>query len=186
MAEITFVTGNANKAKYFSELIDMPVAHQAVEGPEIQSLDLEEVAEHKARYAYERMKGPIIIEDVSLTISSMARLPGPLIKWFIQELGLEKICHLADSDSKRSAKASCVFSYYDGSNMKHFVGSLSGRISRHPKGDNGFGWNPIFIPEGSSQTLGEMNEETFKSFYIQIKPFKQLKKFLSTLDIAEA
>jgi inosine/xanthosine triphosphate pyrophosphatase family protein len=70
---VTFVTGNANKAKYFSELIGMPISYHSVDIHEIQSLDLKEIARHKARLAYEQLKKPVLVEDVSLTINYLTQ-----------------------------------------------------------------------------------------------------------------
>ncbi|HVO86717.1 MAG TPA: non-canonical purine NTP pyrophosphatase [Candidatus Binatia bacterium] len=179
---VVFVTGNANKARYFSELIGLPIKHMPADVEEIQSLDLKEVAEHKARSAYKQLKRPVIVEDVAMQVNFLGKLPGPFIKWFIEEIGLEKICRLADASEDRGAIASCVYAYYDGKLLKLLEGSLSGTIAKHPRGAEGFGWNPTFVPEGSEQTLAEMDEPTFKKFYIRIKPIPQLKEFLTGLD----
>lgn len=182
MSKIVFVTGNANKAKYFSELIGLPIDHHAGEGHEIQSLDLREIAEHKAKLAYAQLGKPVIVEDVSLVINCLGKLPGPFIKWFIEELGLERICRLADADKNRKAVASSVYIYYDGQLLKYFEGSLEGIIADHPSGDSGFGWNPTFIPHYSDKTLAEMDDKTFKEAYLQIKPISEVGEFLSSLD----
>lgn len=182
MTKVIFVTGNANKARYFSELIGMPVDYHSIEGHEIQSLDLKEIAKHKAKLAYKQLKSPVIVEDVSLVINCLGKLPGPFVKWFIEELGLEKICRLVDVDKNRGAVASSVYAYYDGDVLEYFEGSLNGTIADHPRGDSGFGWNPTFIPNGAKQTLGEMDDETFKKYYIQIKPLEQVAEFLSGID----
>src|SRR3990167_5535093 len=161
-----YVTGNANKARYFSELIGLPIDHQKANVHEIQSLDPLEISEYKAREAYKQIQKPVIIEDVSVTIEAV---------------GLEGVCRLADNDPLRKATASCVYSFFDGKNFEHFEGSLDGSISEHPLGKTGFGWNPIFIPHFSKQTLAEMDNKTFKEAYIQIKPINQLKEFLQSL-----
>ena len=62
-----------------------------------------------------------------------------------------------------------------------FEKELAGTISVKPQGDDGFGWNKVFIPEGSDITLGEMDEETFKSYYHRVKAFDELKRFLQSL-----
>jgi non-canonical purine NTP pyrophosphatase (RdgB/HAM1 family) len=186
MSKVVFVTGNANKAKYFSELIGMPIDYHSIEGHEIQSLDLKEIAKHKAKLAYEQLKRPVIVEDVSLVISCLGKLPGPFIKWFIEELGLEKICRLVDGDKNRRAVASSIYAYFDGEVFKYFEGSLNGTIADNPRGDGSFGWNPTFIPDGAQQTLGEMDDETFKKYYVQIKPLGPLAEFLSGLDNKQA
>jgi non-canonical purine NTP pyrophosphatase (RdgB/HAM1 family) len=181
IADVTFITGNANKAKYFSELVGYHINHHKVDVPEIQSLNLEEVVAQKARAAYKRLKTPVLVEDTKYIINSFGKLPGTFIKFFLEELGPEKICRLADISADRSVIAGAAFAYYDGKDMKIFKSELSGSIPSHPKGDAGFGWNPIFIPKDSNKTLGEMEDETFKQFYVQIKPFAKVKEFLDTL-----
>ncbi|MBI2009424.1 non-canonical purine NTP pyrophosphatase [Candidatus Saccharibacteria bacterium] len=176
-----YVTGNANKARYFSELIGLPIEHQKADVHEIQSLDPLEISEHKAKEAYKQIKKPLIVEDVSVTIEALNKLPGPFIRWFIEEVGLEGVCRLADNDPLRKATASCVYSFFDGKNFEHFEGNLEGKISEHPRGREGFGWNPIFIPHYSKQTMAEMDDMTFKEAYLQIKPINQLKKFLKSI-----
>lgn len=182
MTNVTFVTGNPHKAKYFSELIGLPIDHHSVDGHEIQSLDLEEIAEHKAKTAFEQLQRPVIVEDVSLVISCLGRLPGPFIRWFVDEAGLEEICRLADPDKGRRAVVSSIYAYFDGKDIKYFRGSLKGKIAQHPKGKDGFGWNPTFIPDGANKTLAMMDDATFKNYYLKIKAISNLGNFLQSID----
>jgi len=181
MKEVIFITGNENKAKYFGELLGMPLEHRKVDVDEIQSLNLDEVVERKARQAYEIIQQPVLVEDVSLTLSSMGRLPGTFVKWFVEEIGNEGICRLADADPVRSAVASCAYGYFDGEKLEIIRSDLAGNVPDHPKGDEGFGWNPVFIPHDETLTLGEMDDATFKQHYLRIKPIKQVKLFLDSL-----
>ena len=180
--KVTFVTGNAGKAKYFSELIGREVDHQAVETEEIQSLELGKIAEHKARQAYAKLQSPVIVEDTALVINSLGQLPGPFIKWFEESMGFEKVCRLADISPDRSAVASSVYAYYDGQSLELFPGDLAGTIADHPRGQDGFGWNPIFIPHYADKTLAEMEDAEFKKAYVQIKSIYKLRDFLDSLD----
>jgi non-canonical purine NTP pyrophosphatase (RdgB/HAM1 family) len=179
---LVFVTGNPNKARLFSELVGRDIEHHPADTDEIQSLDLAEIVEHKAKAAYAQLKKPVIVEDTRYTIVSLGKLPGPLVKWFEQELGLERICRLADIDENRSAVAGAAFAYYDGANLEVIESQLTGKVPAQPKGPGGFGWNPIFIPDGQELTMAEMDEETFKKFYIQVKPFGRLREYLMSLD----
>lgn len=180
MSDVTFITGNAHKAKYFSRIIGRPIPHQELELHEIQSLDLSEVVAQKAKDAYAMLKTPVLVEDTSLIVYSLGRMPGTFVKWFLEELGLEKVCRLADVSSDRSAYASGAFAYYDGSTLEIFTGGMSGTIAERPRGDEGFGWNPIFIPETGNKTMGEMTEPEFEVAYSQIKDFAQVKLFLDS------
>lgn len=179
---VVFVTGNANKAKYFSELVGLTIDHHAADAAEIQSLDLVEIATHKAKEAYAQLGRPVIVEDAGVYISALGQLPGPFIKWFIQEAGLEKICRLVDANKDRSAEARDTFVYYDGDVLKHFTGSLGGKIADEPRGNGGYDWDKIFIPENEDRTLAEMNSDEYKKFHLQIKPIHQLRDFLTSLD----
>lgn len=178
--QITFITGNQNKADYLSRYLGFPIEHKKIDLDEIQSLDLKTIVEHKVRQAYEKVKKPILVEDVSLEFEAMGKLPGPFIKFFQEELSFETICSLLDGKS-RNATARCSMGYFDGENLKIFEASMKGIISEKPVGIGGFGWDKIFIPEGYSVTRAELNEEDDKKTYLQIKPFQELKDFLSNL-----
>ncbi|HVV15070.1 MAG TPA: non-canonical purine NTP pyrophosphatase [Candidatus Paceibacterota bacterium] len=159
MEKLTFITGNAGKAKYLSEHFHMPVDHIKLDLKEIQSLSLREVVEDKARRAYDIVKAPVLVEDVSLVFAGLKQLPGPLIKWFLETLGNEGLCRLADSLNDRSALAEVEFAICDETGVHTFGGSIEGTIAESPKGEMGFGWDPIFIPKGYDKTWAEMSDE---------------------------
>ena len=158
----------------------MPIAHQKIDLEELQSLDLHEVVEHKVRQAYALIKRPVIVEDVSLEFEALGRLPGTFIRFYVDEVPMETICRMIDGMS-RNAIAKCIFGYYDGETMELLEGSLAGTIADHPKGDGGFGWDSIFIPQGFDITRAEMTSEEYKKIYPIIKPIAKLKSFLESL-----
>jgi inosine triphosphate pyrophosphatase len=84
---MTFITSNAGKAKYLTDYFHLSVYHLKLDLNEIQSLSLKEVVEDKARRAFEIVRSPVLVEDVSLTFTALKALPGPLIKWFLETLG---------------------------------------------------------------------------------------------------
>jgi len=177
MKNITFVTGNQNKADYLAEYLGYPVNHVKLDLDEIQSTSLEEIVEHKVRQAYEKIKKPVIVEDVSLEFVSLGGLPGPFIKFFVEKMSFEDICSMI-GDKKRDAIARCVFGYFDGDILKLFESSLNGKIAKTPSGNNGYGWDKIFIPDGYTVTRASLNKEDDRKTYLQIKPFEKLKKYL--------
>lgn len=180
MQTITFITGNQKKADNLARLIGMSVEHIKLDLDEIQSLNLREVVEHKARQAYEKVQRPILVEDVSLEFETLGRLPGTFIKFFISEMSHEDICRLLDGWSRR-ATGRCGYGYYDADGFVYFEGSLSGRIAEHPGGANWFWWDPLFIPDGYSVTRSELNPEDYDKVYLQIKPIHQVREFLMQL-----
>jgi non-canonical purine NTP pyrophosphatase (RdgB/HAM1 family) len=102
MQSIIFITGNQKKADNLSRLIGIPVDHIKLDLDEIQSLNLREVVEHKARQAYAKVQKPIIVEDVALEFEALGRIPGTFIKFFIEEMSLEDICRLLDGRTRRA------------------------------------------------------------------------------------
>ena len=182
MSKITFITGNQKKADFLSKHIGYEVGHLPLELDEIQSLDLRKITEHKVRQAFVKIKSPVLVEDVSLKFKALGNLPGPFIKWFLEELGNEKMCRLLDIYKDRSAVGEMYFAYFDGEEIKFFESTATGTISERPRGEHGFGWDPIFIPDGSTKTYGEMAEEEFRHFGIRHAIFPKIKEFLLKLD----
>ena len=159
MQKLTFITGNAGKAKYLSDYFHAPVDHVKLDLHEIQSLNLREVVDDKARRAYTIVGSPVLVEDVSLIFNGLKKLPGPLIKWFLETLGNDGLCRLLDSLDDRSAFAEVEFAICDEKGVHTFGGSMEGTIAENPRGEMGFGWDPIFIPEGHSKTWAEMTDD---------------------------
>lgn len=179
MEKITFITGNQKKADYLAKYLGFPVEHIKLDLDEIQSLDLKEIVEHKVRQAYEKIKKPVIVEDVSLEFAALGRLPGTFIKFFVDEVPFETICSMIDGKT-RKATARCVFGYFDGQDLKTFEGGLDGEIATTPSGENGYGWDKIFIPQGHTVTRASLEEKDDQKTYLQIKPFEKLKEFLES------
>ena len=178
MHSFSYITSNPDKAKHMSRLLGFPISEIATEIPEIQSLNLHEVIEHKTKTAYELVKKPLFVDDVSLVITQMKGLPGPFIKYFISSLGTEKICRMVDLFPSREAVAQAMIGYHNGKNMHFFLGEVKGIISEHPSGHRGFGWDEIFIPDGYTQIRAEMNEEDYDTTSPRKVALDKLKKFL--------
>lgn len=181
MAKVTFITGNPTKAQYLEKLLGFEIDHHKLDLDEIQSLNPNEVVEHKVRQAFELLKRPVLVEDTSLDFQALGRLPGTFIKWFESELGYEGMCRMLDGFEDRTASARGTFGYYDGNQLKIITTALKGTVPEHPRGDKGWGWDPIFIPEGYDQTRAEMSQEDDHATYIKIKPIDQLRDFLKGL-----
>lgn len=175
---LTFVTGNPTKAEQLGRHLDFPVTHQKIDVPEIQSLDLREVVEYKVKAAYGIINQPVLVEDTSLIFTALGKLPGPFIKWFLTTLDNDGLTRLVDGFADRSAKAEVVFGLYDGSELLFFEGSMDGSIANSPRGERGFGWDPIFIPKGYDKTWGEMDIEEQKATSMRRIALKKLERYL--------
>jgi len=182
MIDFTFITGNQRKADYLAQYLGGQIDHLKLNLDELQSLDLYEIVEHKVKQAYAIVKKPVIVEDVSLVFDALGKLPGPLIKWFLEELKVDGLCKNLDNYEDRSATAQILFAYYDGQEIKYFYGESRGTVATKPRGDFGFGWNAVFIPEGSDKTFAEMPDKELAPFSHRAKAVEKLKAFLTTLE----
>ena len=180
--KITFITGNAGKAEEVSRYLGTPIEHHSLDLDEIQSLDLEEIVKDKVMRAYEKLGTPVLVEDVSLVFNALGKLPGPLIKWFTKELENEGLCRLADGKDRHCIATVC-YGFYNGSTVRLFSGSMAGTIADSPRGNNSFGWSPIFIPEGYDKTYAEMSDEDRSPFAMRNKALKDVQEYLLSEDV---
>jgi non-canonical purine NTP pyrophosphatase (RdgB/HAM1 family) len=126
---------------------------------EPQALDPADVVESKARAAYEKLSRPVVVEDSGLEIHAWGRFPGALVKWLERTAGVEAIVRMLDAFSERGATATCALAYFDGFQLTTARGESPGSIALAPRGQGGFGWDPIFIPAGGAVTFAEMTEQ---------------------------
>lgn len=175
---VVFISSNQHKADYLAKWLGRPIAHHKLDIEEVQSLDLRTVTEHKARQAYERLQQPVLVEDVALTFTAMGRLPGTFIKWFLEELDNDGLCALADGLVHRGAMVAICYALYDGAHIEYFEHRVEGRIAPSPRGTHGFGWNPIFIPEGSDKTYAEMTDSELRLFSFRAPAVDKLAAYL--------
>ncbi len=180
--EITYITSNPNKAKQLGWHLGYPVEHQAIDLPEIQSLDVKEVIKEKAKTAYGMINKPVLVEDYSLVFDALGNLPGPLVKWFLQEIGTKGLCKLLDSYTNRLAVAISAAGLYDGQKFHFFKGEMRGTISKEPRGKEVFGTDAIFIPKGHQKTWSEMTKDEQIATSTRRRSLKQLEAHLYQLE----
>jgi non-canonical purine NTP pyrophosphatase (RdgB/HAM1 family) len=182
MKQFTLITGNQHKADYLARWLGQDIDHQRVDLDELQSLDAREIIEHKVRAAYEIVQKPVLVEDVSLTFTAMGRLPGPFIKWFLEDIGPAGLVKIVDGLPHRKAVASILYAYYDGTDVHIFEGRTEGVVPPEMRGTNVFGpkgWNAIFIPNGSTKTYAEMDDDEIKPFSHRWQAIEKLRVFLN-------
>ena len=181
--KLTFVTTNNHKLKEARRILgDNFVLHNVQENlSEIQSMEVEEVASHKAACAFSLFQTPLFCEDVALYIQLVNGnyFPGPFVKYYIAAFGLEKLVRL---HAGASAYAIAVISYHDGKSVRLFVGRVDGYISDQIRGKGGFGFDPIFVPAvqdvGERFTFAQMDSSTKNRYSHRNIAMIKMKDFL--------
>ncbi len=158
LAFITSNPGKVEEAKRYFEPLGVEVYQLHISYPEIQADTLEEVAEYGARWLAERIDGPFFLDDSGLFIEALKGFPGVYSAYVYKTLGYWGILKLLEGESNRKAYFKSVIAYWDGE-LHIFRGKVDGRITEEPRGSGGFGFDPVFIPEGFDRTFAEMTTE---------------------------
>ncbi len=178
------VTHNKNKYMEYKELFErenIEIEWINLEYPEIQADELEDIVRFSLNYLMDKIEGPFFLEDAGLFIKTLNGFPGPYSSYVQRKIGNSGILRLMKNEKDRSAEFRAVIGYYDGK-FHIFSGSVCGRISYEEKGNNGFGYDPIFVPERSKKTFAEMElaeknnfshrRRALENFLKEIKKYK--------------
>jgi len=183
MKTIYFITGNKGKleeAKKKFSTVDINVVQKDLGYPEIQAEALEDVAKFGVEHIQKRFENPFILEDAGLFIDRLEGFPGVYSSYVFYTVGLKGILKLLDgiNETKRGALFRSVFAYSEpGQKPKLFIGECQGRLAFEEKGTHGFGYDPIFIPDGELRTFAQMETGEKNNFSHRGKSLDKLIDF---------
>ena len=173
-----FATTNQNKLREASEILGVALEQITLDLLEPQAVKVEGVVEVKAKDAYVRRGEPVLVEDTSLEFEAWKGLPGALIKWFLDTVGLAGILKMLNGEINRAATAKAAVGFFNGKEARIFVGEVKGKISNEMRGSTGFGWDPLFIPDGFEKSFGEMTAEEKNAISHRRIAMDKLRDFL--------
>lgn len=183
--EIFFATNNMNKVRE-AELIlkdfGVKIVPVDVKKIEIQHDSLEEIARYAVRIAYRELRKPVVVEDSGLFIDSLNGFPGPYSSYVYRTIGLKGILKLLEDyreiELRKATFIAVVALAFSEDNVKLFKGAVEGFISFEIRGNKGFGYDPIFIPMGSTKTFAEMDPAEKGLYSHRGKAFRELGSWL--------
>ncbi|MEM1900198.1 MAG: XTP/dITP diphosphatase [Zestosphaera sp.] len=182
--KLFLVSRNEGKIREFRDLglrecVD--VVPLSLDKVEIQSDDLTSIALYSAVQASLYLREPFFVEDAGLYIKSLKGFPGPFSSYVYKTIGVEGILKLMSSVSDRTAFfKSVIVLYYPQQGFKVFEGIVYGSISLEARGSGGFGFDPIFVPEGHHKTFAELDLETKNSLSHRGRAFRAMVSWLRT------
>lgn len=189
--QLLFATGNAHKLKEVRQalpavewlsLADFPVLAEL--DPEETGTTLEENAILKAK-AYGEVSGvPTVAEDTGLMVDALNGEPGVYSARWVPGSDEDRYTTLLQrlgNSENRAARYVTVACYFDPQTQEiHlFEGRSEGEIGGEARGNHGFGYDPVFIPEGHTQTFGELSDDIKKAFSHRARAFQQLADWLA-------
>lgn len=189
--KIIFATNNHNKTREICHLLGshfelMTLSEAGIydDIPEDEPT-LSGNAMHKARYVFERTRSAVFADDTGLEVDSLGGLPGVKSARFAgdaknSDANIEKLLGMLDGKQNRKARFRTVIALIIDGKEHSFEGTVEGEIIKEKRGSEGFGYDPVFVPEGGSQTFAEMTLDEKSRLSHRARAFAKLKEFLSS------
>lgn len=190
--KLVFATNNAHKLREVAEIVG--------DGFEIVSLKeigchdeipetadtLEGNALQKARYIHERYGLDCFADDTGLEVDALGGAPGVYSARYAgpghdSRANMRKLLHELEGIEERKARFRTAIALILDGKERIFEGIVEGSITKEPRGEAGFGYDPLFAPEGYGETFAEMDEELKNTISHRARAVAKLADFLSTL-----
>jgi len=189
MMKICFATNNANKVKEVQqmlgsefEILSLKEIGCKEELPEEQDT-LEGNSEQKARYVYDNYGINCFADDTGLEVDALAGAPGVYSARYAgpqrsSQDNMHKLLASLEDKDNRQAQFRTVVSLMLAGELHQFEGVVRGRILLQEQGKGGFGYDPLFSPEGHEQTFAEMDMQEKNQISHRGRAIRKLVAFL--------
>lgn len=154
------MTSNDGKFREISQQLQAhgyAVEHIRTKYPEVQADTLEETIVPGLEWLMERYRRPLFIDDSGLFVDALKGFPGVYSSYVFKTLGCEGMLRLMEGVEGRSARFECCIGYMEPGGQPFIAKGLArGSISLRMAGTGGFGYDPIFVPEGDTRTYAQI------------------------------
>jgi len=144
-------------------------------------------AKIKAEIIFNKFKLPTIADDSGIIALQLRNEPGVYSARYAGENATDEennnklLERLKSFPEPHKGKFVCAAVYYFGADFIVAMGEIAGSIIKKPRGTNGFGYDPLFLPDGYDKTTAELPPEIKNIISHRFKAFNQLKKYLVEL-----
>ena len=193
--KLVFATNNKHKldevrkitAQHNIEVVSLADIHCHDEIPETADT-LEGNALQKAQYIQDKFGLDCFADDTGLEVEALDNAPGVYSARYAgpghdSEANMQKLLQEMEGKTNRKARFRTVIALIIGDKQYCFSGIVNGTITREKKGENGFGYDPIFISEGYEQTFAELGDSVKNKISHRAKAVEQLDHFLANLNL---
>ena len=189
MTQLILATHNDHKAQEFRDILPQysvqtlaDLGHD--EDIEETATDLEGNSFLKAKTIFKRYGHVVISDDSGLEVDALDGAPGVYSARYSGEprndqRNTEKLLKELHNVSNRKAQFRTVITLMNAENSFQFEGIVSGTIAKSPRGQAGFGYDPVFIPEGVQQTFAELATDMKNKISHRANAIEKLLHFLN-------
>ena len=195
--QLIVATRNTHKTREIEHILGSGLAvHDLTAHPEISEItesgtSFEENAKLKAIAVSEKLPGLVIADDSGLEVEALGGAPGIHSARYAgasasdeQKIAklLKQLAEINAKSDRRRARFRCVLAVArDGQILATLEGVVEGKITERPRGSHGFGYDPIFIPDGFEETFAELPKELKNNISHRAKAIRKLQAKLPTL-----
>lgn len=179
---VIFITGNEGKWRTANEILknyDINLTHQKVETPEIQSIEVDDVAKFSAVYACKKLKTNVFVTDVGYYIEAMNGFPGPFIKYINCWLSSQNLLDLMVNKTNRNMIVKETVAYAEpGKEPVIFSSKFTAQIAS-TAARGGSTIDQLMILPGFDKPKGACNPKEIQYFWnTNLKHYYNLGKYL--------
>lgn len=169
--KLVFATNNAHKLKEIRailgnsiEILSLADIHCHADIPETTDT-LEGNARQKSRYVYEHYGLDCFADDTGLEVESLGGAPGVYSARYADGQGhdsqanMNKLLKEMEEKNNRKAQFRTIISLIEKGEERQFEGIVKGQITKEKRGESGFGYDPIFQPDGYDTTFAELGSD---------------------------
>ena len=189
--KICFATNNPHKLREIQQILGDEFEITSLK--EIGCFDeipepyetLEENSATKAQYIYERYQIPVFADDSGLEVKALNGAPGVHTAYYGGEersadKNMDKVLGELQGVEDREAQFRAVMTYIDTTGTYAFEGVVKGQITLEKTGDGGFGYDPVFQPEGYSQSFAQLPDKVKNEISHRGRSLEKLVDFLKS------
>lgn len=189
--KLVFATNNAHKLEEMRailgdkvEILSLKDIHCEADIPETADT-LEGNAKLKAEYIHAHYGLDCFADDTGLEVEVLGGAPGVYSARYAggdghdSEANMKKLLAELDGKANRKAQFRTVICLMEGEEIHLFEGIVKGEIIREKRGASGFGYDPVFVPEGHTETFAEMGAEEKNKISHRARAVQRLCDFLS-------
>lgn len=190
MKKIIFATHNEHKLIEVRAILE-PLGYKVLSAGDLNLPDVEETGETfkdnallKAYEGYKHTSLPVLAEDTGLCIRALDGEPGVYTKRYAEQHGgfpkvFDVLAERMKDNPDKSAYFNCTMALViDETRAEVFEGIFEGDILPAPRGEKGFGYDPVFMPKGYSKTVAELSEDEKNTISHRALALKKVAEFL--------
>ena len=191
--KIVFATNNSNKLSEIQDIL----------GPEFQIVSLKDIGCHedipetgktleenalqKARYVYDHYHIDCFADDTGLEVEALQGAPGVHSARYAEgtdhnsEANMEKLLRELGENNNRKAQFRTVIALILHGEVHEFEGKIEGHIAKEKKGTEGFGYDPLFVPNGYEQSFAQLGMDIKNTISHRARAVSQVAKYLKKI-----